>query len=57
MSENTLTSQNDSRHELRELVSSQLKLLLEKNKCLQSYACRTGVTEAWEGKPELKERN
>lgn len=31
MSENTLITQNDSRHELRELVSSQLKLLLEQN--------------------------
>jgi magnesium transporter len=31
VSENTVMPQNDSRHELRELVSSQLKLLLEQN--------------------------
>lgn len=31
MSENTVTVKNDSRHELRELVSSQLQILLEQN--------------------------
>lgn len=31
MNENTLITNNDSRHELRELVSSQLRLLLENN--------------------------
>ncbi len=31
MSENTITVQNDSRHELRELVASQLQILLEQN--------------------------
>lgn len=31
MSENTVTINNDSRHELRELVSSQLQILLEQN--------------------------
>ncbi|MBL1208919.1 magnesium transporter [Geminocystis sp. GBBB08] len=31
MSDNAIIQQNDSRHELRELVSSQLRLLLERN--------------------------